>query len=188
MVVKCCVDSCSNHKRPNLVFHRFPLGDPDRLRQWLLALTMDVNTPLHVVGKLFICQKHFLPENYHRSLDPSVRARLLKPTAVPTQFIHTRLPDTGDSYSGVIDMDELVSKCVANVNCQHLKQIVKGIIVVYTKSRMIGQLSLIFLCASLSSGEALQKGLSAEQSQQNSSCPSRTGRWGHWETPSIYFH
>uniref|UniRef100_A0A3B5BAK4 THAP domain-containing protein 1 n=1 Tax=Stegastes partitus TaxID=144197 RepID=A0A3B5BAK4_9TELE len=90
MVLKCCVDSCYSIKRPNLSFHRFPLGDPERLRQWLLSLDMDVNTPLRLLSKLFVCQKHFQPDDYHSDppLQPSRRHRTLRTTAVPDRFRH----------------------------------------------------------------------------------------------------
>lgn len=97
MVQTCCVDSCNITKRPNVVFHRFPFGDPERLRQWLETLNMDVNTPLHALSKLFVCQKHFHPDDYydvHQQL--TRRARLLKTTAVPTQLLH--MPDPTDTY------------------------------------------------------------------------------------------
>lgn len=105
MVHKCCVESCCNLKRPNLVFHRLPLGNPERLEQWLCALNMDVNTPLHTLNKLFVCQKHFQPDDYHSSPDqPRHQARHLKNTAIPTLFSHTGDPTAGDIY-----LDPLVS-------------------------------------------------------------------------------
>uniref|UniRef100_A0A3P9LY33 THAP domain-containing protein 1 n=1 Tax=Oryzias latipes TaxID=8090 RepID=A0A3P9LY33_ORYLA len=96
MVHTCCVDSCSTEKRPNVIFHRFPPADPERLRQWLLALDMDPDTPNFILGKLFVCQKHFLPDDYH---DPHMhlgrRARLLKSKAVPSQFLTPRFCEGG---------------------------------------------------------------------------------------------
>lgn len=89
MVHKCCVETCLTIKRPNIVFHRFPLSDPEKLRQWLFTLNMDPKTPRYVLGKLFVCQKHFQPDDYYDVQNlPSRRGRLLKPTAVPTQFTH----------------------------------------------------------------------------------------------------
>ncbi|XP_030610859.1 lethal(3)malignant brain tumor-like protein 2 isoform X3 [Archocentrus centrarchus] len=97
MVHKCCVDTCLAIKRPNLVFHRFPLGDPDRLRQWLFTLSMDLKTPRYVLGKLFVCQKHFQPDDYHDVQSVTTRrGRLLKATAVPTQFTHSYTSSDGD--------------------------------------------------------------------------------------------
>ncbi|XP_028263695.1 lethal(3)malignant brain tumor-like protein 2 isoform X3 [Parambassis ranga] len=100
MVHKCCVDSCYNVKRPNLAFHRFPFCNPERLRQWLCTLNMDVNTPLHVLVKLFVCQKHFQPEDYCMMENSNRRGRLLKNTAVPTQFINAHTSET-DQHSDI---------------------------------------------------------------------------------------
>lgn len=89
MVHKCCVETCLTIKRPNIVFHRFPLSDQEKLRQWLFTLNMDPRTPRYVLGKLFVCQKHFQPDDYYDVQNlPSRRGRLLKPTAVPAQFTH----------------------------------------------------------------------------------------------------
>lgn len=113
MVHKCCVDACRNIKSRNLVFHRFPVVDPERLRQWLFALDMDVNTPLYVINKLFVCHKHFEPDDYydhrHSPDEPTRRGRLLKTTAVPSQFRHARTCETGDPTASVIYLDQLVS-------------------------------------------------------------------------------
>lgn len=113
MVHKCCVDACNTVKRRNLVFHRFPMVDPERLRQWLFALNMDANTPLYVINKLFVCQKHFEPDDYYDYNTPDHtirRGRLLKTTAVPTQFRHAHTCEAGDPTSSVIYLDQLVSK------------------------------------------------------------------------------
>ncbi|XP_014862898.1 PREDICTED: lethal(3)malignant brain tumor-like protein 2 isoform X2 [Poecilia mexicana] len=83
----CCVDSCLS-RRSDFVYHRFPLNDPERLRQWLFTLGMDPNTPVHVVSKMFVCQKHFQPDDYLET-DSCVRRRgpMLKITAVPTECV-----------------------------------------------------------------------------------------------------
>ncbi|XP_047234119.1 lethal(3)malignant brain tumor-like protein 2 isoform X3 [Girardinichthys multiradiatus] len=95
MANACCVDSC-NSKRSNVIFHRFPLGDPERLRQWLFTLNMDPNTPVHVLNRIFVCQKHFQLDDYQETHShPSRRGRLLKATAVPTQLIYGHLSGTG---------------------------------------------------------------------------------------------
>ncbi|XP_071318568.1 lethal(3)malignant brain tumor-like protein 2 isoform X5 [Trachinotus anak] len=107
MVNSCCVDTCWNIKRPDLVFHRFPLGHSGRLRRWLSALNMDVNTPLSVLNKLHVCQRHFKSDDYYSTLDlKSRRARLLRASAVPTQSIHTHT-ETGGPAPSVIYLDEL---------------------------------------------------------------------------------
>lgn len=102
MVLKCCVDNCWNTKRPNLAFHRFPLGDAERLRQWLFALNMDANTPPHVVDKLFVCQKHFQADDYCAADQQNRRGRFLRTNAVPSQFGHTRPSEAGDAYLDVV--------------------------------------------------------------------------------------
>ncbi|XP_032430475.1 lethal(3)malignant brain tumor-like protein 2 isoform X3 [Xiphophorus hellerii] len=83
----CCVDSCLS-RRSDFIYHRFPVSDPERLRQWLFTLGMDPNTPVHVVSKIFVCQKHFQPDDYLET-DSCVRRRgpLLKITAVPTECV-----------------------------------------------------------------------------------------------------
>uniref|UniRef100_A0A3P9Q9W1 THAP domain-containing protein 1 n=1 Tax=Poecilia reticulata TaxID=8081 RepID=A0A3P9Q9W1_POERE len=83
----CCVDSCLS-RRSDFVYHRFPVTDPERLRQWLFTLGMDPNTPVHVVSKIFVCQKHFQPDDYLET-DSCVRRRgpMLKITAVPTECV-----------------------------------------------------------------------------------------------------
>uniref|UniRef100_A0A668TS56 THAP domain-containing protein 1 n=1 Tax=Oreochromis aureus TaxID=47969 RepID=A0A668TS56_OREAU len=76
MVHKCCVETCLTIKRPNIVFHRFPLSDSEKLRQWLFTLNMDLKTPRYVLGKLFVCQKHFQPDDYYDVQNlPSRRGR-----------------------------------------------------------------------------------------------------------------
>lgn len=109
MALRCCVDDCLTTKHPNVIFHGFPLVDPERLRQWLLALDIDVNTPLHVLSKLFVCQKHFQLNDYYDYHYPDQtvrRGRLLKTTAVPTQL---NTSGTGDPTDSLIHLDQLVS-------------------------------------------------------------------------------
>lgn len=99
MVRKCCVDACHSAKSPKLLFHRFPMMDAERLRLWLFALDMDVNTPLYVIDNLLVCQKHFEPTDYYYrniSEHPTRRKRLLKLTAVPTQFKDAHTAEAGD--------------------------------------------------------------------------------------------
>lgn len=108
MVHKCCVETCHTIKQPNVIFHRFPLGDSERLRQWLFTLNMDVKTPRYVLNKLFVCQKHFQPDDYQDVQTPmSRRGRHLKTTAVPTQYAHLYAPRDGDPTAAWLQ--ELVS-------------------------------------------------------------------------------
>ncbi|XP_028990807.1 lethal(3)malignant brain tumor-like protein 2 isoform X5 [Betta splendens] len=115
MVLKCCVDNCGNVKSPSLAFHRFPLGDTDRLRQWLFALNMDVSTPPHALHKMFVCQKHFEADDYCAT-DPSRRGRLLRANAVPSQFKHTNPPGTGDPTAGEMLVGKLPTKKAVVLN------------------------------------------------------------------------
>ncbi|MEQ2222236.1 hypothetical protein ILYODFUR_024092 [Ilyodon furcidens] len=104
----CCVDSC-NSKRSNVIFHRFPLGDPERLRQWLFTLNMNPNTPVHILNRIFVCQKHFQLDDYQEPPPhPSRRGRLLKATAVPTQLIYGHLSGAGQPTS---NRRRVVSSC-----------------------------------------------------------------------------
>ncbi|XP_059179983.1 THAP domain-containing protein 3-like [Centropristis striata] len=109
MVYRCCVEKCWHIKRPKISFHRFPLGDPERLREWLLALNVDVNTPRHMLSKMFVCQKHFEPHDYQDSPEhaPLRRARHLKTTAVPIRIRHGGV--SGDPTAGVIKVGQVVS-------------------------------------------------------------------------------
>lgn len=87
MVLKCCVKACNSKTRGSLAFHAFPTFDPKRRRLWLFALNMDVNTPPDVVNKMYVCHKHFKPDDYYcyEHPDPPT-GRILKTTAVPAQF------------------------------------------------------------------------------------------------------
>lgn len=107
MVRTCCVDSCLADKTPNVNLHRFPTADPERRRQWLLALDMDADTPVHILGKLLVCRKHFLMDDYYDSfVHLGSRGRVLKPGAVPTQFLPPRTSEEGQVSAG----DQLVSE------------------------------------------------------------------------------
>lgn len=98
MVQACCVDSCLSIKRPRCSFYEFPLDDPERLRQWLFSLDMDLDTPSHVLSELFVCQRHFQDSDYYDPSPPGSRRQCLKTRAVPTQFI----PNTWSSESAMV--------------------------------------------------------------------------------------
>ncbi|XP_061564961.1 lethal(3)malignant brain tumor-like protein 2 isoform X2 [Cololabis saira] len=87
----CCVSRCSSTKRAHVLLHRFPLSDPERLSLWLSVLNLDVNTPLHVLRNLFVCQKHFHPDDYNASR----RGPLLQNTAVPIPFSRSPASQAG---------------------------------------------------------------------------------------------
>lgn len=84
MVNYCCVESCSS-KQIGITFHRLPMSNPERLRQWLFILNIDPKTPNHVLSKLVVCHKHFSDDDYVQAdAFQSRRSHILKATAVPT--------------------------------------------------------------------------------------------------------
>ncbi|XP_047465812.1 lethal(3)malignant brain tumor-like protein 2 isoform X2 [Mugil cephalus] len=104
MVLKCCVDACMCTKRPSIIFHRFPLGDPEKVRQWLFSLNMSANTPPHILSRLYVCGNHFKAGDYRDALEPtSRRAHLLKTSAVPSPSTHTSGTETGDPSASSLD-------------------------------------------------------------------------------------
>lgn len=83
----CAVTSCGNKikKGAPVSFHHFPLREPTRLRLWLLALDIDVNTDLDELRKCYVCSDHFVLGDYASNGLPENGAvrRYLRPTAVP---------------------------------------------------------------------------------------------------------
>ncbi|XP_040905033.1 zinc finger protein 3 homolog [Toxotes jaculatrix] len=84
----CAVKTCGNKARTGacLSFHRLPVREPERLKLWLFALNIDVNTPREQLRKYIVCSEHFVPEDYTANGQPRTGAmhRFLTPTAVPT--------------------------------------------------------------------------------------------------------
>ncbi|XP_022608688.1 zinc finger protein 568-like [Seriola dumerili] len=84
----CAVKTCGNKARTgaSLSFHRLPVREPARLRLWLFALNIDVNTPRDELKKYIVCSEHFAPGDYTANGQPRTSAmhRFLTPTAVPT--------------------------------------------------------------------------------------------------------
>ncbi|XP_029305464.1 zinc finger protein 3 homolog isoform X2 [Cottoperca gobio] len=84
----CTVKTCSNKAKTGtaLSFHRLPVREPERLKLWLSALNIDVNTPLDELKKCIVCSEHFVPEDYTVNGQPRTDTmhRFLTPTAVPT--------------------------------------------------------------------------------------------------------
>jgi len=64
-----------------LTFHRFPVHNPARLKQWLLALHLDINTPEHALASKRVCSDHFSDEDFKPSQIGD--RRFLKLSAVP---------------------------------------------------------------------------------------------------------
>lgn len=84
----CVAYGCTNRsdkaecQQKNISFHRFPLKDSNRLRQWLINLQRDNFEPSeHSV----LCSEHFNAEDFEY-YTPSNKRRVLKPDTVPNKF------------------------------------------------------------------------------------------------------
>uniref|UniRef100_A0A673FPI6 THAP domain-containing protein 1 n=1 Tax=Sinocyclocheilus rhinocerous TaxID=307959 RepID=A0A673FPI6_9TELE len=93
MVISCAYPGCFNIKKPKrkfslgkkiLTFHRFPIHNPERLKLWLLALHLDINTPEHALIFKRVCSDHF----FFKPFKPSQQGnrRFLKASAVPNTY------------------------------------------------------------------------------------------------------
>ncbi|XP_042289531.1 zinc finger protein 436-like [Thunnus maccoyii] len=84
----CAVKTCRNKAKTGtaLSFHRLPVREPERLKLWLSALNVNVNTPIEELKKYIVCSEHFVPEDYtvNGQLKTDRMHRFLTPTAVPT--------------------------------------------------------------------------------------------------------
>nr|XP_046258141.1 endothelial zinc finger protein induced by tumor necrosis factor alpha-like [Scatophagus argus] len=84
----CAVKTCANKAKTGaaLSFHRLPVREPERLKLWLFALNIDVDTPPDELKKYIVCSEHFVPEDYTVNRQPSTDKthRYLTSTAVPT--------------------------------------------------------------------------------------------------------
>ncbi|XP_058251626.1 zinc finger protein 16-like isoform X1 [Hemibagrus wyckioides] len=93
MVRSCAYPRCENRfkakrLRPRgdmLTSHKFPSKNPDRLKQWLLALNMDINTPAASLQQKRVCSEHFVDDDYHPSEEGKLR--LLRSSSVPIAFL-----------------------------------------------------------------------------------------------------
>ncbi|KAF4106973.1 hypothetical protein G5714_012963 [Onychostoma macrolepis] len=65
--------------------HKFPLTNPERLKLWLIALHLDINTPLLSLEQKRVCSDHFLDDDYRPS--EQGKPRLLKSSSVPITFL-----------------------------------------------------------------------------------------------------
>ncbi|XP_052388906.1 zinc finger MYM-type protein 4 isoform X1 [Carassius gibelio] len=100
MVLTCAYPGCRNlfksvrlrasTQTGKLTFHRFPTFEPDRLHLWLLALQMDINTPMRLLKVWRVCSEHFSSDDFK-----SIRGNqvLLKSSAVP-MFVSQRAEET----------------------------------------------------------------------------------------------
>ncbi|XP_049426085.1 uncharacterized protein LOC125884859 isoform X2 [Epinephelus fuscoguttatus] len=104
MVYTCIVKDCGNKPKTwsRVKFHVVPTNNKDRMKQWLFVLDIDPNTPVEMVRKMFVCSKHFLPEDYSERMERRssgmVQTRFLRDTAIPSVGITKRadvLHDTG---------------------------------------------------------------------------------------------
>lgn len=86
-MVICCAYGCTNKafKRCGLSFFRFPLGDPDRLNQWMLKIRRQNWTPK---SSSRLCSEHFESDCFSKDL---VGRTVLTSTAVPTIFSFTEV-------------------------------------------------------------------------------------------------
>ncbi|KAJ8278414.1 hypothetical protein GJAV_G00087360 [Gymnothorax javanicus] len=88
-----------------VAFHRLPLRDPERLRLWLSAAGLDVDSPVKSLRAVRVCSEHFSPDDY-RLKDPGgeVNSQRLKSTAVPRAFqqkterTETTLPELPEQH------------------------------------------------------------------------------------------
>lgn len=84
----CVAYGCTNRsdkadcQQKNISFHRFPLTDSNRLRQWLIMLKRENFEPnKHTL----LCSEHFNLEDFE-NIAPANKRRSLKPDAVPSKF------------------------------------------------------------------------------------------------------
>lgn len=84
----CVAYGCTNRSdkadcvQKNISFHRFPLKDSNRLKQWLVNLQRDNFEPnKHAV----LCSEHFNDEDFE-NITPRNKRRILKPGTVPNKF------------------------------------------------------------------------------------------------------
>lgn len=83
-----CINICKkttlrkgSQTKGKLTFHRFPTHDGDRLKLWLIALNLNINTQKRVIKRWRICSNHFfVPDDFHITQNGR---ELLKTSAVP---------------------------------------------------------------------------------------------------------
>ncbi|XP_029376907.1 zinc finger protein 287-like [Echeneis naucrates] len=117
MPYACAVKTCGNKAKrgTSLSFHRLPVREPERLKLWLLALDIDMSTPLEELKKCIVCSEHFVMGDYTTIGQPKGMVhRFLRPTAVPTIGLYPLSPeqrqpevDSENEESGHTFMDPL---------------------------------------------------------------------------------
>ncbi|ROL46137.1 THAP domain-containing protein 4 [Anabarilius grahami] len=97
MVLTCAYADCSNRLKTKrlcsltrthsgvVTFHVFPTSEPARLKLWLIALRLDINTPINILKMMRVCSDHFSPDDFTYPGEDYVR---LKTSAVPMVFPH----------------------------------------------------------------------------------------------------
>ncbi|KAK7118693.1 hypothetical protein R3I94_022252 [Phoxinus phoxinus] len=80
--MSCAALNCTNRSSPgsSISFHRFPLGDKDRLQRWMVNIRRDHFKPS---PSSRICSHHFEDSSFFKNNKGQV---CLKKTAVPTKF------------------------------------------------------------------------------------------------------
>uniref|UniRef100_A0A671LIE9 THAP-type domain-containing protein n=1 Tax=Sinocyclocheilus anshuiensis TaxID=1608454 RepID=A0A671LIE9_9TELE len=82
----CCSEQSQRSLAWTLVtFHVFPTSEPARLKLWLIALRLDINTPINVLKLLRVCSDNFSPDDFTYPGEDHVRLKL---SAVPMVFPH----------------------------------------------------------------------------------------------------
>ncbi|XP_063287094.1 THAP domain-containing protein 5-like [Pelobates fuscus] len=82
-MAKCCaIPECRRIGGKGENYHKFPLQDKGRLKQWLSNMYLENFVPSK---KQYLCSKHFKPSCFQLKWG----VRLLKPDAVPTMFPFT---------------------------------------------------------------------------------------------------
>ena len=97
MVLICAYPGCLNQRKrkqlrmlarthPGVVtFHEFPIYKPSLLKLWLIALRLDINTPINVLKLRRVCSDHFSPDDFINQGEDRI---VLTSSAVPMVFSH----------------------------------------------------------------------------------------------------
>jgi len=92
MVLICAYPGClSRRKRKQLrmlarthsgvvSFHKFPISNPSLLKLWLIALRLDINTPINLLKLKRVCSDHFSPDDFTNQGEDRI---VLTSSAVP---------------------------------------------------------------------------------------------------------
>ncbi|XDV21771.1 hypothetical protein PO909_026792 [Leuciscus waleckii] len=93
MVLICAYPGCFNRRKrkqlrmlarthPGVVFSRIPNS---LLKLWLIALRLDINTPINLLKLRRVCSDHFSPDDF---INQGVDRLVLTSSAVPMMFSH----------------------------------------------------------------------------------------------------